>query len=258
MKGKYILPLAPLVIAIPFLRSDVIQFAKWWLTLLALGLIFAPLTNLIFKDFKARGYMFAKVIGIAISGYLTWVICSLKIMPFTPTTVLIVLSLCLAVNIAIGIKTGFYKDAIKSEDILKRISSQETLFIFLLFYWSYLRGIKPEIIGLEKFMDFGFVNSILRSEYFPPQDMWFAGQPINYYYLGQYFAAYLTRLSFVPSNISYNLMMATLFAVSFMLAYTIAQHLFEIYEQNANKGKIYKHARTISGLLAGALVTLSG
>jgi YYY domain-containing protein len=53
-------------------------------------------------------------------------------------------------------------------------------------------------------------------------------------------------------------MMATLFAVSFMLAYTIAQHLFEIYEQNANKGKIYKHARTISGLLAGALVTLSG
>src|SRR5258708_38797604 len=31
----------------------------------------------------------------------------------------------------------------------------------------------PDIHGLEKYMDYGFVNSILRSQYFPPKDMWF-------------------------------------------------------------------------------------
>jgi YYY domain-containing protein len=88
--------------------------------------------------------------------------------------------------------------------------------------------------------------------------MWYASQPINYYYLGQYFAAYLTKLSFTASNVSYNLMMATLFAVSFMGAYSIGEFLFEIYEQNDREFMPLKYAKTVCGLLCGALVTLSG
>ena len=61
-----------------------------------------------------------------------------------------------------------------------------------------------------KILDYGFVNSILRSGYVPPKDMWFAGGSINYYYFGHYISAFLTRLSGIATEISYNLMMATL------------------------------------------------
>ena len=70
-------------------------------------------------------------------------------------------------------------------------------------------------------MDFGFVNSILRSGYVPPQDMWFAGKSINYYYFGQYVTAFLTSLSRLETEIAYNIMMATLFAFSMVLCFTI-------------------------------------
>jgi YYY domain-containing protein len=174
---------------------------------------------------------------------------------------------CLAANALLAKKTNFADSVLRDSDCLKGIIAEESLFMFLLFYWSYQRGLRPEIIGLEKLMDFGFLNSILRSEYFPPTDVWYAGEPINYYYLGQYFSGFVTRMSFVPSEIAYNLMIATLFALSFMLVYSIAGFLIEIYEANANKPILhvkenekpfFQKARPIAQLLTGVLVTLGG
>ncbi|MDR0999951.1 MAG: DUF2298 domain-containing protein [Clostridiales bacterium] len=260
------LPLIPLVIAL-MLQSDYLQYIKWWLTLLALGLSFMPLANILFGRFKTRGYIFAKVLGITFAGYTMWVLASVKLVPFAWWSVWAIVAACLAINILLAKKSGFADNVLRNTDCLKGIITEETLFMFLLFYWSYLRGLKPEIIGLEKLMDFGFLNSILRSEFFPPTDMWYAGEPINYYYLGQYFAGFVTKLSFVPSEIAYNLMMATLFALSFMLAYSIAGFLIEIYEANADKPVIhvnenekpfFKKARPIAQMITGALVTLGG
>ena len=259
MKGIRIYLIAIAFIIALLLRSDYIQFLKWWLALFGLGIVFIPLTGVIFKQFAAKGYIFSKIIGIAVSGYLVWMAASLKLLPFRAWMVYLILACCLTANIAISRKTKAFEDIIKDRDLLRRIVFQEAVFIFTLFYWSYLRGLKPAIYNtLEMYMDFGFMNSILRSDYFPPLDMWFAGEPINYYYLGQYFAAYLTRVSFVPPQISYNLMIAALFAISFMASFTIGEQLFEIYEQNSTGFYPLKYAKPFCGLLAGALVTLSG
>ncbi|MDR2648444.1 MAG: DUF2298 domain-containing protein [Clostridiales bacterium] len=236
---------------------DCVQFFKWWLVLFGLGVIFIPITSVIFKRFAARGYIFSKIIGIAVSGYLVWALAALRILPFRPWTGYLALAACLGVNIYISRKTCIFENIVNDKSLLKKIVFQEAVFIFALFYWSYLKGINPDIESLEKYMDFGFMNSALRSDYFPPIDMWYAGMPINYYYLGQYYAAYLTRISFVPPWISYNLMIATLFAISFMASFTIGEHLFEIFERNSADHPL-KYAKPFCGLLTGALVTLSG
>src|SRR3989338_11498309 len=80
--------------------------------------------------------------------------------------------------------------------------------------WSMVRGFQPDISGLEKFMDAGFVNAILRSKWTPPADMWLSGHTINYYYFGHFLAAFLTLLSGIDSAYTYNLMLATVFALS--------------------------------------------
>ena len=85
----------------------------------------------------------------------------------------------------------------------------------------------PDIHGLEKFMDFGFLNSILRSDYFPPKDMWYTPLTINYYFFGHLATAVLTKLSFLPSFITFNLMIATLFTLTFSAAFSIGVNLFE-------------------------------
>ncbi|MDR3239381.1 MAG: DUF2298 domain-containing protein, partial [Clostridiales bacterium] len=222
-----------------------------------------PLTSVFFGKFTSKGYIFSKAVGLAIAGYMTWLLASIKILPFSLWAVYLVLAAFLAANIFLSKKNKAYQAFITDSEFRKRAVAQEALFIILLAFWAFLRGLKPDIIGEEKFMDFGFLKSILRSEYFPPLDMWYARMPINYYYLGQYYAAYLTKISGVDSVISYNLMMATLFALSFMEAHSIGQFLFQIYRQNlqnASPGswRPYQHAETICGLLSGALICLGG
>jgi len=237
---------------------DFFQYSKWWLALFILGVAFIPITGVIFKFFDTKGYIFSKVIGLAVSGYIVWMLGSLRILPFTAWVCFLVIAVCLGINCFVNHKTKIFRRFIKDKSFLRKIVFQEAIFMFALFFWTYLRGMRPEIIGIEKFMNFGFLNSILRSEYFPPPDMWFAGEHINYYYLGHYFSAFLTRISFVPPEISYNLMIATLFALSFMGAYSIGEFLFEIFLQNAKDFQPFKYTKPICGLLTGALVALSG
>ncbi|MDR1560673.1 MAG: DUF2298 domain-containing protein [Clostridiales bacterium] len=249
---------ASILLAAFWLKEDTIWFLLWWLVLLGLGLVFLPFTSLIFGGFKGKGYFFSKIIGLAIAGYITWMFAMHKILPFTAWAAYLILALCLYVNVLISRKTDIWRSFLKDDGLKRHALGQEIVFMLALLFWSYLRGLRPEIIGLEKYMDFGFLNSILRGTFFPPLDMWYASESINYYYLGHYYAAYLTRLSFVPSQISYNLMMASLFAISFMAAYNIGVYLIGIRNEFSSDNGMFKYAETFCGLLTGTLVTLSG
>jgi uncharacterized membrane protein len=132
---------------------------------------------------------------------------------------------------------------------------EEMLFVLGLIFWAYIRGFSPDIHGLEKYMDFGFINSILRADFFPPKDMWFTPFPINYYYFGHLATAMLTKLTGLPSNITYNIMLATIFAFCFVSVFsistTLASHFFV-------RLKTQVRPVIISGLLSATLVTLGG
>ena len=76
--------------------------------------------------------------------------------------------------------------------------------------------------GGEKFMEFAFLNGILRSPTFPPVDPHFAGGFINYYYFGIYLAAYLIKLTGIHAEVAFNLTIAMLFALTVSNAFSIA------------------------------------
>lgn len=132
----------------------------------------------------------------------------------------------------------------------KIFAVEEIVFLAGLIIWSFIRAHEPSILSLEKFMDFGFVNSILRTTYQPATDMWFPPDPINYYYFGHLVTAVMTKLSTLQSNISYNLMIATLFSFCFSLSSSIGLNLFN--EKNLKKIGV------IAAGLTGTLVALSG
>src|SRR5205085_1020651 len=90
-----------------------------------------------------------------------------------------------------------------------------------------MKAYAPNIRITEQYMDFGFLNSIIKNQVMPPPDMWLAGWSINYYYMGYSLMAGLTAMTGVPTNIAYNLCMSTLFAMtvvgSFGLVYNLVQ-----------------------------------
>lgn len=246
------------------LSDDSGAFMKWWLTLLLLGIVFQPLSAVLFKSFKDNGWIFSKAIGMAFSGWLLWVLSSFKLLKFTFMNCIIVVSICLLLNLVILFVVRKKKGTRVLEsfnlnlDKAASIVAIEAIFTFAFLIWVYLRCFKPEAYGTEKFMDYGFMTAILRSEYMPPYDPWLSGNTINYYYVGQYLSSYMTRLSGVTAGEGYNLMLMTIAAMGFAMPYSIIVNVADTFASGVHKISAASRScfTAIAGVLAGISVSL--
>ena len=249
--------------------SDALSVTIWWLTIFVVGLTTLPLCFTLFSRFIDKGYIFTKVLGIFISSYIIWLAANLHIFPFNRLTILIVLIGLGLVNLVIWAKRSSKNGSIAIPWGL--VILEECLFFLTLAFWSYVRATEPSIRGLEKFMDFGFVNSILRANFFPPLDMWLTHSPeylggyfINYYYFGHYVSAFLTKFSGIDPAVTYNLAMATLGAFTFVLPFSLGMNLIYLFLNSLDtRGTrdtrgTFEFKYLIIGLLAGFLVSFGG
>src|SRR3989338_10016433 len=170
--------------------DDILYVIQWWLPISIIGIIFYPLSSLVFNNFYDKGYLFSKVLGLGIIAYVVFVLNTFRILPLNLISIYAVIAAFAIVNIFI-IRRQKKREKINRKVII----FEEILFLAGLAFWSFIRGHEPSINGLEKFMDFGFLNSILIIEYMPARDMWFTNSSINYYYFGHFTTAVLTKLS---------------------------------------------------------------
>ena len=169
------------------------QTTSWYFFLLLLGIVALPVTKKIFGSFFDVGYSFSKAIGLLIVSYSALVLGMYHILPFSRGGLLFLTGLLGLVG-AYFLRKNQTKAIVLPRNQLLIIIFQEILFIASLFLWVKVRGQEPSIHGLEKFMDFGFMNSIIKSEYFPPKDMWLAGHSSNYYYFEHLTGAVFIKL----------------------------------------------------------------
>jgi len=252
--------------------SDLPVLLTWYAVLFVLGLLAYPITARIFSSFRDKSYPFAKIIGTLFPAFVVWYGASLGIITFSKPSVLGAVILFAALNLYLARSSLIsYIRLIPKETVpdLKRFIPsfnlmvfEEILFLILYLFWAYIRANEPSIRGLEKFMDFGFMQAILNSPTFPPKDMWLTpgdtlrytqGFSINYYYFGHYVSAFLMRLSGIKESIMYNLILATLFAGSFVASFSIVLNLAVKKFPKLNPSTFVG-----TGLLGGFLVTLAG
>lgn len=225
----------------------------WWFVIFILGLIFLPTTILLFPKFLDRGYIFCKTLGLIFVGYGVWLVSSLKIIPFNLYSIALILALAIVVNTLLAGKRQVLESI---RDKWPVFVFEEVMFIAAFIGWIFIKAHDPSIHSLEKFMDFGFINSILRSDYFPPKDLWLTPETINYYYFGHFIIALLTKISGIDQAITYNLMLCTIFGLAFVGSFSIGSNLYFLHT-NSPKMKDFKIS-TLTGFLSAFLVTLSG
>lgn len=229
---------------------------KMWLTFFIIGLIFYPMVSLIFKRFNDCGWLFSKVIGICISGWTMWFLSSYKILKYNELNSYIIIGLFAIINFIILLFQfkkekfkfkkifSFTKSSLKNffhsfdKKLIKNIIISELLFITCFCFWCYIKGFNPAVDNAtEQFMDYGYMNSIMQSEYMPPQDIWFSGTNINYYYFGQYISGFICKISNTTASMGYNLIIAFVATCTFVLPYSIGYNLFKDKVKN-KKGKV--------------------
>jgi len=212
----------------------------WYLIIFVVGISCLPLTLHLFDKFWDKGYAFTKTISLIIITFAIFFLSFIKLVDFSQTAIVWLLLAIFIVNILF--KNKYYTSA-KFLKTLKQkwptFLAYELVFFGLLLFWSYVRAFRPDIDNLEKPMDWGFINSALRSNSLPPQDMWYSGQKINYYYFGHLVYALLTKLSAIPSSVTYNLAIATVLALTFISIYSLSANLIFLKSAKINKFKLF-------------------
>lgn len=195
---------------------DMLYVIIWYLMVLFIGIITLPIAISTFRNLPDHGYSISKTLGILLAAYISWILS--YVIGYNRYVILLSIGLISIISVYSYVK-------------LKKVNSgllfrNELLFTLVFLFFLIIRSFNPEIHGGEKISDFMLLNSILKSNSFPPHDSWLSGFSINmYYYFGTYVIATLTKLTGIPSYISYNLAMALIPALVANAAYGIGYNL---------------------------------
>ena len=239
------------------LQGDVWTFWTWYLLALLLGAAAMPLTGRLFRRFQDRGWMFSKVTAIAVSGFLTWFLVAVKIIKFTTMTCIVVTLVCAAASLILYCreqKAGFECIPFAHLDL---VYAEELLFFAAFLLWTYFAGFHPAAYGTEKFMDYGFMEAMMRSKTLPATDLWYSQGKINYYYGGQYFAVFLTKLSGAKVELTYNLMRTFVAGLAFAMPFSLV-HQMVTDRLGKTRSRWKKALPSVTGILAGISVSIAG
>lgn len=131
--------------------------------------------------------------------------------------------------LVLGGLIGFVVRSPRVTVAIERRPAIESAVVFTLAF-SFLvavRAVDPAVhpSGGEKFLDYGLLRSLLRASALPPEDIWFAGEPVKYYYGGHMLSALLTEVTATKARYAYNLALAGFYAMLVTATYGLAGSL---------------------------------
>ncbi|HOZ80991.1 MAG TPA: hypothetical protein PK370_02095, partial [Candidatus Woesebacteria bacterium] len=127
--------------------ADFKYIILWWLTAVFTSLFFLPATFKIFNKFYDKGYLFAKTFASFGITFIVLITGIFEIIPFTKAGLWWIFGLLTLVNLLL-FKIGYFKDFFKTLSSHYRIFIfQETIYLIILIFWSYVRGHAPDIEG---------------------------------------------------------------------------------------------------------------
>lgn len=191
-----------------------IQLFQMWAMVEVLGIVCLPLTITVFHNLPDRGWAFTKAIGMATLAFAVWLpLVVFHLLPFSRLFIAGALLIVVALNIIgfVRVRHALVK-FVRSN--IPYILLTETVFLGMVFLLGWIRSYGPNIQSYEMFMDEGIIAAIMRSPHLPPNDMWYAGYTINYYYYAHFVIAMLAKLLGQIPSIAFNTGISTYFGLT--------------------------------------------
>ena len=104
------------------------------------------------------------------------------------------------------------------------------------------------------------MEAMMRSTTLPAVDLWYSEGNINYYYGGQYFAVFLTKLSGTSVELTYNLMRTFVAGLAFSLPFSLIYQMTRDRMGKRAAGAVgwRRYFPQITGVVAGISVSIAG
>ena len=207
------------------MSSDVLKFLNWWLFVVVIGWIVYPISYRFFRNIPDRGITISKSLGILLAGFLHWLLSYAGLSQNSQAGIWIVIIMLLGFSVLIFFKSEKQELINWVRNNARLILITEFIFFIAFVAMAVLRSYNPDILGTEKPMELMFINSILRSESFPPNDAWLSGYSISYYYFGYIMVAMIAKLTATSAGLAFNLTIALIFALTFIAAFGLVFNL---------------------------------
>lgn len=206
-----------------------IAVVLWWLVIGIFGWAAWPLLFPLLGSLKDRGYGLARAAGWLLVGWVHWFGVSLGAWQNRLGSLAVVLAGLVLLGLVAWVAQRRQMRVFWAAR-RRLLLGQELLFAVAYLAFVGVRLLNPDLWqpwnGGEKFMEFAFLNAILRSPFFPPYDPYFAGGIINYYYYGLYLVSLPIKLTGIFSEVAFNLAVPSLFALTavgvFSVTYSLA------------------------------------
>ena len=238
-------------------------FISWYLIVSLLGWITFPLAHFLFPALADRGYTLSRAAGLLVWGYIFWLLASLGIAQNDIGGILLALAFIIGLSIwsVVNRKSETHAPHASVVDFLRSnlslILTTEILFFIAFAFLAFVRSANPELNGTERPMELAFINAILRSPTFPPQDPWLSGYAISYYYFGYVMTAMLARITGITGSMAHNLMTSLVFGLGAIGAYGILYNLLARTDRE-QPSDARLPSPTLSALLAPLFLLLIG
>jgi uncharacterized membrane protein len=200
----------------------------WWLVVGLFGWAAWPLLFPFLGGLRDRGYGLARLIGWLVVGWVHWIGVSLGWWQNRTG----IIALLLTLLVVAGLVAWWRQREALAVFVTERhrlLLAAEAVFAVAFLAGIAVRVLDPDLWqpwnGGEKFMEFAFLNAILRSPHFPPYDPYFAGGTINYYYYGLYLVSLLIKLTGIAPEVAFNLAVPGLFALTALALFTVGASL---------------------------------
>ncbi len=242
--------------------SDLLLIFISWIVLLAWQLVSFPIIFKLYANKAAdAGWGFGRLVTWLLLSTTIWFLGHLSI-PANQSLFIYFLFFLLSVWANFILRKNF---SLIKQFFAKRwklIVTQELIFLVFFVFLCLVRAHQPRVEGLEKFMDVGFIAGYLNSPTLPAEDIWLAGEKINYYTFGHFMGAIFTQFSATSVEVSYNLLLGMIMGMVAIQAASVSLNLVYSIQRSKYKTPKFYTLKSLTGIkatiLGGALLVLAG
>jgi uncharacterized membrane protein len=206
-----------------------------------LGITVFPITFNLLPGLRERGYTATRTLGLMLAALLLQAGSRLGLAPWSSGNILLACGLPLLGSLSYRRSFPTMMAWAKENRRFLFVGEAAAFAVFLAATALTIRN--PAISGSERLMDFTILRAVDSAVTFPPEDLWYAGHTLNYYWFGHLQAALLGHLTSLNPDILYAIMLAYILAQIFQLSLGV------IYNLRASLPQM---------LLGGALIALAG
>ncbi|AZH25091.1 DUF2298 domain-containing protein [Haloplanus aerogenes] len=198
---------------------------RWLVAYGVLAALGRPVAARLCSTLPGRGVGFALPTALVVVGTVGYWVGHLTFGPAALAAGLLAL-------VALALLTGLDRDALRERRLElvhgvrppRRSAEAAVVFLVAFAFVVAVRAVDPAVypLGGEKFLDFGLLKTLDRATVLPPEDMWFANEPVAYYYGGHLLTELLSDLTGTAPRFAYNLSLAGFYATLVSAAYGLA------------------------------------